>query len=316
MKVKSKIKQGGYLTRKTKRIIFSSLVLILPIAQFCIFYIYTHLNMFLLAFQKYSINLEGLGYHIEFAKFDNFKTAWDVLKTHVFMVENSLKLALSLYILGMFFELIFSFYIYKKFIGASLFKVFLFMPHIISSVVISLLFEYMVEDVYVAIVMKTTGKTVEGLFTNLDTRLGTIIFYNVWVSLGVRILMFSSSMANINESIVESAQLDGVNYMQEFLHITFPMIFPTFTTFTVMSMASIFTNQFSLFTFFGYSAGDVSSLGYYIYTQASAGDTITSKAGYLNYSQQAAFGLMLTFVMLPLILTVKRLLEKYGPSTD
>lgn len=316
MKVKSKIKQGGYLTRKTKRIIFSSLVLILPIAQFCIFYIYSHLNMFLLAFQKYSINLEGLGYHIEFAKFDNFKTAWEVLKTHVFMVENSLKLALSLYILGMFFELIFSFYIYKKFIGASLFKVFLFMPHIISSVVISLLFEYMVEDVYVAIVMKTTGKTVEGLFTNLDTRLGTIIFYNVWVSLGVRILMFSSSMANINESIVESAQLDGVNYMQEFLHITFPMIFPTFTTFTVMSMASIFTNQFSLFTFFGYSAGDVSSLGYYIYTQASAGDTITSKAGYLNYSQQAAFGLMLTFVMLPLILTVKHLLEKYGPSTD
>ncbi len=311
-----KQKEKRFLKRRQKRMIFSALILVLPVLQFCIFYIYTHLNMFALAFQRYNYAQGKLGYDIDFVWFDNFKTAVQTLLNNTYMIKNSLIMFACGLIIGLTLQLFFSYYIYKKFWGAGIFKVFLFMPHIISSVVIALLFKYFTEDVYSNVLSQITGTKVEGLFSNIDTRFATLVFYNLWVGLGVKILMFSNAMGNINSSIVESAALDGVTNIKEFWYITFPMIFPTFTTFIITGLSGIFTNQMELYTFFQYDAGEMATFGYYIYTQTLVSDVIPMKNGYLSYSEISALGLLLTCVLVPTTLIVKRLLEKYGPSTD
>ncbi|MGN1052495.1 MAG: ABC transporter permease subunit, partial [Candidatus Scatosoma sp.] len=147
----------------------------------------------------------------------------------------------------------------------------------------------------------------------------TILFFNVWVSFGINVLMFTGSMSGINASVIESAQLDGANTVQEFLHIYVPMTFSTVSTFIILGMTGIFTNQMSLYTFYGYDApASLETVGYYLYKAASRADYINVEGlkGYLNYPQLAALGLILTLFVAPVTFFTRKMFDKFGPSED
>ena len=124
--------------------------------------------------------------------------------------------------------------------------------------------------------------------------------------------MYSNAMSgNISPEMVEAAQLEGVSAIQEFFYITFPLIFPTFSTFTVTGVAGIFTNQFGLFNFYGPAADpSLQTYGYYIYVKTL---NASSKA---EYPYLASMGVWLTAVAAPITFLVKYLLEKIDPTND
>lgn len=298
--------------RERKRLLFYALVVALPLLQFCIFYIYVNFNSFLLAFQT----TDPLTYKVSFVQFDNFVTAWETLTKRSYMILNSLKLFGLVTVVGISLALVFSFYLYKQYPCSGLFKVILFLPKIIPSVVFAIIFNYMVSDAYPALMEMLTGTRPLGLFSaSLDSKLGTVLFYNVWISFGVNVILFTGSMSGIDESIVESAKLDGVNMIQEFFHITVPLIFPTLVTFIVVGIAGLFTNQGSLYTLFGAAAQDVGTVGYYIYLNAQNSDVVP-KNSYLSFHVTAALGLICTMIIFPITLIVRKLLTKFGPSIE
>ena len=306
-------KKKKTFSRQTKRLIFYIGLISLPLFFFCLFYVYVNFNSFVLAFQNYE-NGES-GYVISFAKFDNFKKAWETLTTEAYLLKNSLILYACNLCIGLFLSIIFSYYIYKKFFLSGAFRVILFLPSIISSLVLATLFRYVVNQAYPAVILSLTGETVKGLISNLDTRFVTIIFYNIWISIGVHTLMFSNAMGGINESIVEAVQLDGANIVQEFVYITVPMIFPTITSFLVAGLAQMFMNQMDLYAFFTLDAGNMSTVGYFLFVQTKRSNLV-GVDNCLSYSQLSALGLILTCFITPMVLTVKHLLEKYGPSAE
>ena len=301
------------LSRDKKRLIFFTLLMIYPVIHLSIFYVYANISALAMAFQKYS---EGVTtqYQIDFVFLDNFKRIFQLFSQQKYqdMIWNSLLLYVLRMAVGMSLALVFSYYIYKKFMLTQLFRVMLFLPTIISGVVLTLLYEYIVEDVYVAL-----SGVQYGLMTT--NKMEVVIFYNLWVGFGMNILMYSGAMSGINDSISESAQLDGVNVVTEFIYITLPMIFPTIITFLVMGISGIFTDQMGLFTFFK-DASPFQTVGYFIYVQSLNSNLIPPKTIaekemiYLSYSEISALGLMITAIILPLSLTVRHLLEKYGPS--
>ena len=303
--------------RKRKRTIFYFCVMALPVIQFLLFYVYVNFNSFVLAFQHYELRTDGVnGYDITFAAFDNFKTAWEIFTTRTYMLKNSLTIFFACTLLGITLALIFSYYIYKKYPMAGFYKVILFMPQIISSIVFTLLFKYFSTDAYIAIAELFTDSEVLGLLDNPDTQFGTIVFYNVWVGFGVNVLMFSGAMSGINSTIVESAELDGVNILQEFIFITLPMIFETIVSFLMIALAGVFTNQANLYTLYDAQALDVGTIGYYLFVQTQKSDVIRFNRSYLNYPELVAFGLILTAIVITVTLVVKKLLKKFGPSID
>ncbi len=282
--------------------------MIFPVAHFVFFYVYVNISNIMLAFQSFDITPNG--YKGSFVWFDNFKFIIDMLgkENNISMVTNSLIMyALKLFVV-MVLAILFSYYIYKEFLFSKFFKVMLFLPRVISSVVMVLLFKYIVEDVYVAL-----SGAQYGLLTSHG--LPTVLFYNIWVGFGTDILMYSGAMSGINESISESAQLDGANIVKEFWYITLPMIFPTVITFLVVGISSIFTEQMGLYTFFDEGA-PMKTVGYYLFVQAKISDLVAPDINTLSYPQISAFGLMITAIILPTSLTVKHLLEKHGPSAD
>lgn len=302
--------------RRRSRLLFYSIGLSLPVLQFCIFYIYTNFNSFLLAFQDYEARRGALGYEITFAGFANFKTAALTIGNNLYMLKNSFIMFLCSTLLGITLALVFSFYMYKKNLGSGFFKVLLFLPQLVSHVVFALLFTYLVNDLLPWVVEETSGKSIDGLFYNMSARFPTTLFFNLWIGFGVNVMLFSGAMSGINPSIVESAQLDGVNLVQEFIHISVPMIFPTIITFLVTGLAGIFTNQMNLYSLFGDHASELSTLGYFLYVNTSHSDIIPQDAGYLSYSEISALGLLLTAIVFPITFGTRKLLEKYGPSVN
>ncbi len=303
-------------TRKKSRVIFYVLMMALPVLQFAIFYCYININSIILAFKHYELNVGGLGYKVTFAGFENFVAAWKIFIDRKYMITNSLILFAANTFIGLALAILFSYYVYKKYYAAGFFKVILFMPQIVSSVVFTLLFKYIVTDGYIAIAKLFTDEQVLGLLDNVSARFTTIVVYNIWVGFGVNVLLFSGSMADINESVVESGELDGVNSFQELWFITLPMIYQTFISFTLLNIAGIFTNQMHLFSLYGSTADDTATLGYYLYVQAQKSDVIRLSTAYLNYSELSALGVILTLIIVAITLVAKKLMTKFGPSVD
>lgn len=306
-KFPKKQKQAKIENRRLKNGVFVYLMLLLPLIQFGIFYIGVNFNSIIMTFQQYD------GYKYSWAGFANFKWVWtDFIKLDVFgqVVKNSLLSFLIVQLMSPI-VLFFTFFIYKKFPGYRFFKIVLFLPTIISTLITVTVFRTFCEDIIPAALRAVFGYTMSGgLLSNPKTTFGAIMFFYMWLSFGTLMLMYLGCMNGISDSVVESAKLEGANSMQEFFYITFPMIYPTFATLFYTSIATIFTNQINLFSFYG--AGADSSLwtfGYYLYKEVQSGsDTV--------YPHLATMGLLMTLIAAPLTFFFKWLLNKIGPSAE
>lgn len=167
---------------------------------------------------------------------------------------------------GLFLGLIVAYYIYKKCAGSGFFKVMLFAPCVISGTVMIAIFKQIADVGFPALAEVITGKYVVGLLTNPDSAFLTILIYNIWFGLGGNMLLYLGSMEQINESVIESAKLEGVGFMREFFCITLPSIYPTFVTFVTVGVAGFFSNNMSLYLFYGLEAdSSLMNVGYYLF---------------------------------------------------
>lgn len=290
--------------------LFYVLMMAWPILQFCVFYIAVKFNSILYSFQRYDKLSRTFTWTLDYVK-----SALKMMTSSPALVE-TMKMTLLFFLLFTGINtplgLLFSYYISKKQFASGFFRVFLFLPSIICSVIMVLIYGNFVDVALPEIVRVLTGKTVGGLMSTKSTRFFAVMFYNLLVGFGVNVLMYSNAMSAISEEVVEAAHLDGATGLKEFWFITLPSIYPTLVTFLITALAGMFLNQYNLYSFFG--SGEhfgLQTYGLYFYVQTLAADG--SRA---EYSQISAIGLWLTFIALPLTYGVKFLLEKLGPSED
>ena len=327
---KIKNKRVG-LSRNQNRLIFYSIMLIWPVIQVTLFYFVVNFNAITLAFQKMTPIVNGVGYDITFdSSFATFKKAWNMLIVNQMgKIGNGVKFYCIDFPVSLVLALSFSFYIYKKYPGAGVFKTMLFMPTIISGLVFCILFKYISSYGYNEVVCLIKGIPITkeelaqpGLLVRPDTGFPTLVFYNIWISFGSNILLYSGAMSGIDESVVESAQLDGNNLIQEAIHITLPLIFPTIISLTVTTLTGIFTNSMGLVSLYGESVpGEVAktceTIGYRMYLYSRLiGDLNDQQWVQYTASELSAYGLLVSAVLIPAVLTVRHVMKKYGPSID
>ena len=305
--MKKTLKQG--LSKKKRNdLLFYICLVAIPFAQFCIFYVGVNFNSVLLAFQKY----ENGNYIFDGLR--NFSRIFSELSGSSTLLT-ALKNSVILYVAGLFFgvtlSLLFSFYIYKKLPASNFFKVILFMPSIISAMVMVIIFKYFLEEAIPGLVFKLTGEKIAGLLSRPDSLFFIHVFYSLWVGFGVSILMYIGAMGNISDSIVESVRLEGASILQELWHITLSLIYPTITTFVVVGVAGLFTNQMHLYSFYGQGAStSIQTLGYYLFKD------LVGEVSIREYPYLAALGLVFTLVAAPITFAVKFSMEKFGPSVE
>lgn len=312
--------------KKRKDLIFYCCLLLLPLTHFCIFYIYINANALLMAFKEHLSVLTGEG-GFRFLKisdmFTNFKEVIqtffgteaqrDIIVRNV--LSNSLKAFGMQLLVALPLGILFAYYDFKKCLFHGVFKVFLFLPSIISSVVMCLIFRYLSTDIYIFIAKSIFNVNVKsGLLYNPATVFPTLLGYQLWVGFGTTVLLFSGAMSAINESVVEAGRIDGATSIREFIHIVFPLTFPTLIVFITLQIANLFTNQLNIYSFFGGVNADseIYTMGFYMYHETIVARTNSGA----NYPYLSALGLMITMVIAPITITVNYLLKKYGPSVN
>lgn len=319
------------MTRGQKRSIFFGCMIAIPVLLFIVFYGIVNLDVILMAFKTYRLDEKNLTWVEDFAFLDNFKIMLSYLnhiedetmsgRSNWIMVTNSLTLWGFKLCIGLPVSVIFSYYVYKKCFGSGFFRVILFLPNVISGIILG----YTYREIVNSPAFKTLFGLQQGLLDNFNTKFGTVMFFHLWLGFAAQVLMFTSAMSGIDESIVEAAQMDGVSAMGELWYITFPMVYSTFITFVVISIAEIFTDQMSLLVFFDKSAvnTEVSTIGYFMYIKTSAGNTYLQKSwspddtnAKFTLSQMSAMGVMISVVIIPFSFAVKKIMEKVGPAVE
>lgn len=298
VKQKNKIRKGD--------LIFYIALLILPMAHLAVFYFGTNANSFLLGFKKYDMDT-GLYF---FDDGSAFRQVFYDLGNAV--VQKSFLNALLVYAVGLFIttplSVLSSYYIYKNYPGSSIFRVVIFLPTIIAGIILVIIFKYFVGR-FVPEVGGALGADWTNLLSQPDKARPIILFFEVVVGFGGNTLLYVGTMKNINESVVEAARLDGVTPIGEVIHVVLPAIWPTFVTFLVGGLVGLFSNQMSLFSLYGKNAdSSIWTIGYYLF--------VRTNESLSYYPYLAAFGLLLTFIVAPLTIGVRAMLNRFGPREE
>ena len=279
-------------------------MVLLPTIQFVLFYIVTNVNSFFLAFKKHEYGMfewDGIGRFVEVFN--------DLFKETIYsdMVKDAMKNSFIVYFVGLLtslvFTLLFAYYIHKKYWGSKMFKVLLFLPNILSMLTLCFLFKFFVNRAVPEIFMDLFGKDIGiPMIDGAPTEYGLLMFAFIFFGLGTQLILYLGAMSGISDSIIEASEMDGTSSIQQLWYIVIPMIFPTIKTFLVCGMAGIFANQFNLMNFYGLGRDNDVTIGYYFYRKTTEGME--------NYPYIAAFGLMLSAVLIPITLIINKLLEK------
>jgi ABC-type sugar transport system permease subunit len=279
-------------------------IVILPIIQFLVFYVYVNFNSIMLAFKEYKISLDPLVPDtISWIGFKNFTDVWRDLFSAggdlLYMTGNSL-IRFLVNLLLMPIKWLFAYAIWKKIPASGFFKVVLFLPSIIPGLIWTTVFRHILLD----------GLAPWDLLS-ADKAMTTDIVYASWLGLTTSMILYWGQMSNISPSVIESAKIDGAGDLRIFIKIVFPVIYPTITIFIVQMIPTFFSNQGHLFEFFGAGAPEKTwTLGYYFFVQ------VISESSMPFYPYASAAGLIFTLIAAPLTLFVRWAMEKFGPSED
>lgn len=109
------------------------------------------------------------------------------------------------------------------------FKVAYFSPVVMSLVVISVLWLYLLNpnEGIINNVLTYFGVSAQPFLTSPKQAMFTIVFVSAWQGAGFQMLIFLAGLQNIPGDIYEAAQLDGMNKWQRFIYITLPLLKPT-----------------------------------------------------------------------------------------
>ncbi len=306
----NKAKKSGMATKRRNELIFLAILFALPILHKCVFYIGTSVQSVLLSFQSYSV--ESKGYY--FSGMGNFERVFrDLAESQI--LRTSLKNTFYLYIMETFLSmpisLFCSFFVVKKVPGHGALKVIFFLPSMVSSVVMVLMFKYFGD--YAVPDFLNTYFGVENypyIFNEEEYAFKMMLLYSLWVGFAGGIVLYLGAMTRVPDGVTDAAMIDGVSILGEFWHVIMPTVYPTLSVFLVTGFVSIFTGSGAIYTFYEDNApSHVYTMGYYLFTQV-----IGDNSSAASYPYAAALGLLITFIATPLTFLLKYLLEKFGPT--
>ncbi len=288
-----------------KDLVFCCLFLVFPVLQFCIFYIVVNINSFTLAFRKYDV-LENA---YRFAKWDNFARVWQELTETSLLAKalvNSLIVWFFSVAVGTIFAVVFSYYIYKKRPLGKTYRFILFLPTVLPAILLVIMFKFFMNEAVPVVWTAITGEKLGPILSVPTVRFVMIVFYTVWIGFGSQVLLYTGSMEQISPSVIEAGKLDGASPLTELRKLVLPEVLPTIETFLIAGIATIFTNQANLYSFYGVSAQpDDYTIGYYLFYLVNNSDF-----GVQEYPYASALGLCCTALALPLTFGAKKLIGK------
>lgn len=225
--------------------LFLCLCIVPAVILYIVFMIFPTLNVF-----RMSLFERGAYSPTEtFVGFSNFITLFRDGK-FISSMQNTILLIVVVTIFTFFFSLVFAAILTREKIrGQNFFRIVFYIPNILSVVVIAGIFSavYKPENGMLNSILSIfSGETIQILWKDQPMVIVSIIIAMVWQAIGYYMVMYMAAMSAVPESIYESAGLDGLNRIRQFIHMTLPLIWGnirttlTFFIISTINMAFLF----------------------------------------------------------------------------
>ncbi len=115
----------------------------------------------------------------------------------------------------------------------------IFIPTVLSSVVVAFVWSYMVQTNGGVInsILKTLGWANVDFYATPMTTIFMISGIICWNSLGFFVVIYISTLSTIPQEIYEACKVDGAGWFYRFFHITLPLLAPGITINSILSVA-------------------------------------------------------------------------------
>ncbi len=173
--------------------------------------------------------------------------------------------------------------------GSNLFRTVFFMPNLIGGIVLGYIWSMIFDGILQAY----------GTSILLETKYGFwgLIILMCWQQIGYMMIIYIAGIQNIPGDIIEAAKIDGANNWQMLKNVTLPMLMPTITICSFLTL----TNGFKLFdqnlALTGGNPGKMSQL-----LALNIYDTMYGTTGWQGVGQAKA---VLFFIMVAIIAVIQ-----------
>ncbi|MDT3417845.1 raffinose/stachyose/melibiose transport system permease protein [Brevibacillus aydinogluensis] len=143
--------------------------------------------------------------------------------------------------------------------GKEFFKTVLFLPKLLSVIVVGFLFSLILNPTYGALntLLKHVGleEWARPWLGDPDTALYAIILVNSWYGLGFAVLIFLAGLQAIPAEIYDAAKIDGASGLTMLLRITLPLAMPSIMVMTILTFIGSFETFELIFAMQGSQGG-------------------------------------------------------------
>lgn len=123
----------------------------------------------------------------------------------------------------------------QKIKGTNIFRTVFFMPNLIGGIVLGYVWQLLLNGILAHFQKTLTYSSKYGFW-------GLVILM-LWQQIGYMMIIYISGIQNIPGELIEAAQIDGANKVQLLRYVTIPMVMPSITICTFLTL----TNGFKLF---------------------------------------------------------------------
>ena len=286
-----------------RRVFFGICCCILPVVNWLIFYVFANISAFSMAFT----NKDGV------LSFDNFIRIWEELNNPVSDIRIAFQntfLTFAIILVSFPFKVLVSYFIYKKIPLAGVYRILFFLPSIIFSVALAMIFQRMIGvNGFIAEWVQDWLNLAQPPELLADSRYANtvVILHMLWLGFPGDLIIWGGTFTRIPNDVLESAQIDGVNWWKEFTMITIPMVWPTVALQMVLMFCGIFGASGAVFLLTKGMYGTMTiSAWMYLQLYNLSGSPYNSNA----YNYMSAVGLVITVIAIGISLSIRKWTDK------
>ena len=123
----------------------------------------------------------------------------------------------------------------KKIHGTNVFRTVFFMPNLIGGIILGYIWQLLLNGILLQFNRALTYSSAYGFW-------GLVILM-CWQQIGYMMIIYIAGIQNIPGELIEAAKIDGASSRQVLRHVTIPMVMPSITICTFLTL----TNSFKLY---------------------------------------------------------------------
>jgi len=204
------------------------------IAVFCFFVI---VPVVMAAFYGF-FRWKGFGFPDDFVGFDNYALILQDPTFREAVAHNAFIVVASLVLQGPL-AILFALLMNQRMRGRTLIRVLIFMPYVISEVVVGTGWSLMLQDAGAVngfLEKAGLGFLAQSWLSDPSVAMGTLMVIITWKYIGFAVILMLAGLQSIPQELYEAAAIDGAGFWQTQRLITLPLLGPTIRIWAFLSM--------------------------------------------------------------------------------